>query len=146
MFPKIVGFPPQIIQFSMGFSTINHPFWGTTIFGNTQDASKIGPQFSGLMPSEIMDSASRNIEFWVPQRRWETSTKGAVDIPKKVFIRIGGNQSSRMGMFFFSPIPKMGERIFRFSHKFNYRGYKKRGGGVTYSLFSPRSLGIFDPI
>ena len=23
---------------------------------------------SGLMPSEIMDSASRNIEFWVPRQ------------------------------------------------------------------------------
>ena len=32
------GFSPQIIHFNkvFGFSIINHPFWGTTIFGNTQ--------------------------------------------------------------------------------------------------------------
>ena len=31
MLPKIVGFPPQIINFKRVF----HPFWGTPIFGNT---------------------------------------------------------------------------------------------------------------
>ena len=34
VFPKIVGFPPKSSIF-IGFSIINHPFWGTTIFGNT---------------------------------------------------------------------------------------------------------------
>ena len=34
-FPKIVGFPPKS-SISIGISIINHPFWGTTIFGNTQ--------------------------------------------------------------------------------------------------------------
>ena len=34
MFPKIVGFSPKS-SISIGFSIINHPFWGTTIFGNT---------------------------------------------------------------------------------------------------------------
>ena len=29
------GFFPQIIHGLIGFSIINHPFWGTTIFGNT---------------------------------------------------------------------------------------------------------------
>ena len=33
MFPKIVV-PPNH-PFLVGFSIINHPFWGTTIFGNT---------------------------------------------------------------------------------------------------------------
>ena len=33
MFPKIVV-PPNH-PFLIGFSIINHPFWGTTIFGNT---------------------------------------------------------------------------------------------------------------
>ena len=33
-FPKIVGFPPKSSTL-IGFSIINHPFWGTTIFGNT---------------------------------------------------------------------------------------------------------------
>ena len=34
MFPKIVGFPPKS-SISIGISIINHPFWGTPIFGNT---------------------------------------------------------------------------------------------------------------
>ena len=29
------GFSPQIIHLEIGFSIINHPFWGTSIFGNT---------------------------------------------------------------------------------------------------------------
>ncbi len=34
--PKIGVFTPQIIHFTViGFPLINHPFWGTTIFGNT---------------------------------------------------------------------------------------------------------------
>ena len=32
--PKIVGFPPKS-SILIGFSIINQPFWGTTIFGNT---------------------------------------------------------------------------------------------------------------
>ena len=35
VFPKIVGFPPQIIHGLIGFSILKHPFWGTTIFGTT---------------------------------------------------------------------------------------------------------------
>ena len=30
------GFYPQLIHGLIGCSIINHPFWGTTIFGNTQ--------------------------------------------------------------------------------------------------------------
>ena len=29
------GFSPQIIHLFIGFSILNHPFWGTPIFGNT---------------------------------------------------------------------------------------------------------------
>ena len=32
VFPKMVGFPKSSIL--VGFSIINHPFWGTTILGN----------------------------------------------------------------------------------------------------------------
>ena len=35
MFPKIVV-PPNHQFYLIGFSIINHPFWGTPIFGNTQ--------------------------------------------------------------------------------------------------------------
>ena len=35
VFPKI-GVPPNHPSYIIGFSIINHPFWGTTIFGNTQ--------------------------------------------------------------------------------------------------------------
>ena len=31
---KIWFFSPQIINFDRVFHEINHPFWGTTIFGN----------------------------------------------------------------------------------------------------------------
>ena len=34
VFPKIVGFPPKS-SILIGCSIINHPFWGTIIFGNT---------------------------------------------------------------------------------------------------------------
>ena len=34
VFPKMVGFPPKSSTL-IGFSIINHPFWGTPIFGNT---------------------------------------------------------------------------------------------------------------
>ena len=44
VFPKIVV-PPNH-PFLIGFSIINHPFWGTTIFGNTQICVKPGVTFS----------------------------------------------------------------------------------------------------
>ena len=34
VFPKIVGFTPKS-SILIGFTLINHPFWGTPIFGNT---------------------------------------------------------------------------------------------------------------
>ena len=34
VFPKIGGTPKSSIL--IGFSSINHPFWGTIIFGNIQ--------------------------------------------------------------------------------------------------------------
>ena len=41
MFPKIMGTPKSSISIDLiGFSIINHPFWGTPIFGNTQILSK----------------------------------------------------------------------------------------------------------
>ena len=40
MFPKIVGFPPKSSNL-IGFSIINHPFWGTPIFGNTHIQNSI---------------------------------------------------------------------------------------------------------
>ena len=35
MFPKIVVLVPPKSSILIGFSIINHPFWGTLIFGNT---------------------------------------------------------------------------------------------------------------
>ena len=35
MFPKLMGKPPKS-SILIGFSIINHPFWGTPIFGNIQ--------------------------------------------------------------------------------------------------------------
>ena len=39
MFPKRVGFSPKS-SILIGFSIINHPFWGTPIFGNTHTFQK----------------------------------------------------------------------------------------------------------
>ena len=70
MFPKIVGFPPKS-SVLIRFSIINHPFWGTPIFGNTHHMNKAIPKsprhkdlknldscrprsapFSGILPSQ----------------------------------------------------------------------------------------------
>jgi len=43
MFPKIGVYTPKS-SILIGFSSINHPFWGTTIFGNTL-MGKVAPVF-----------------------------------------------------------------------------------------------------
>ena len=54
MFPKMVGFPPKS-SILIGFSIINHSFWGTTIFGKThkvevcQILGVIGSTFEGFV-------------------------------------------------------------------------------------------------
>ena len=49
MFPKIVGFPPKSCIL-IGFSIINHPFWGTPIFGNTHYRFKNHTNHTNLVP------------------------------------------------------------------------------------------------
>ena len=41
MFPKMVGFPPKS-SILIGFSIINHPFWGIPIFGNIHIGLRYG--------------------------------------------------------------------------------------------------------
>ncbi len=53
VFPKIGVFPPKS-SILIGFSIINHPFWGTSIFGNTHIAPEIGrnaPQGKDRLPT-----------------------------------------------------------------------------------------------
>ena len=38
--PKMVGFSPKS-SILIGFSIINHPFWGTLIFGNTHMMARL---------------------------------------------------------------------------------------------------------
>ena len=38
----------------IGFSITNHPFWGTTIFGNTHVRFREGNTLSGFMPMYVM--------------------------------------------------------------------------------------------
>ena len=58
MFPKIEVPPKSSIL--IGFSIINHPFWGTPIFGNTQmEASKNGRIQGTLLWKEIPLKALR---------------------------------------------------------------------------------------
>ena len=53
MFPKIVGFPTKS-SILIGFSIINHPFWGTPICGNTH------MQFLGQF-EEIAQDGNKNV-------------------------------------------------------------------------------------
>ena len=54
MFPKIVGFPPQIIHLFIGFSIINHPFWGVSLFFEThgEDVDPTG-LVGGFSPTHL---------------------------------------------------------------------------------------------
>ena len=45
MFPKIVGFPPKS-SILIGSFILNHPFWGTPIFGNTHLVESQQPSHS----------------------------------------------------------------------------------------------------
>ena len=53
VFPKIVGFPPKT-SILIRFSIINHPFWGTRIFGNIH-LSEIEPQKKTAMTTTWID-------------------------------------------------------------------------------------------
>ena len=46
-FPKMVGFPPKS-SILVGFSIINHPFWGIPIFGNTHIGDGILASYGGI--------------------------------------------------------------------------------------------------
>ena len=67
VFPKIVGFPPQIIHFNRVFHYFHHPFWGIPIFGNTQIffvfIPKMGEDFRPIWRAHIFQMG------W-----WKTST------------------------------------------------------------------------
>ena len=65
MFPKI-GVPPKS-SILIGFSIINHPFWCTTIFGNTQMVLSAGRPCGWLQPC-----------FWMPGHRLQWSILGSV--------------------------------------------------------------------
>ena len=57
MFPKIVGFPPKSPIF-IGFSIINHPFWGIPIFGNTHLVEeKVRPRWWYIALASCSDHA-----------------------------------------------------------------------------------------
>ena len=52
IFPKIVGFPPKS-SILIGFSIINHPFWGTHIFGNTHLVVEFQPHQQSMRTRQI---------------------------------------------------------------------------------------------
>ena len=54
------GFSPQIIHLFIGFSIINHPFWGTPVFGNTQTTRPKRDKRS----TETVPRADCNLERW----------------------------------------------------------------------------------
>ena len=53
MLPKIVDFPPKS-SILIGFSIINHLFWGTPIFGNTHIQGLCFNIFSGGGPASLL--------------------------------------------------------------------------------------------
>ena len=52
----------------IGFSIVNHPFWGTLIFGNTHMVHMIGENFRN-QPGEIQSSDSSR----PPKKKWFTN-------------------------------------------------------------------------
>ena len=61
---------PQIIHFNR-FSTINHPFWGTTIFGNTHKSPTLLLSSPGF-PSLVWTSL-RAWQHWLLYHHWNSS-------------------------------------------------------------------------
>ena len=61
MFPKIVGLPSKS-SILIGFSIINHPFWGTPIFGNTQICHDCARRLNNTWRWRMMS--------WKPAPRW----------------------------------------------------------------------------
>ena len=63
VFPKMVGFPPQIIHFNRVFHDFHHPFWGPTpIFGNTRLTGSYDWSLATLV---LMNSLQSNREMFV---------------------------------------------------------------------------------
>ncbi len=83
VFPKIGGKPPKS-SILIGFSIINHPFWGTPIFGNTHvfvpHSSKMGIS-SSRTPRRLPEAPScqRNSrEISDPVGTWRRIIPGIV--------------------------------------------------------------------
>ena len=55
VFPKIGGFPPQIIHFNRFFHYFHHPFWGPTLFLET-------PNYHPLPSCSLVPAASSRLE------------------------------------------------------------------------------------
>ena len=60
LFPKIVGFPPNHPLQNRVFHYFHHPFWGTTIFGNTYLKHRTSGGMTGRLGYDFGGMAS----FW----------------------------------------------------------------------------------
>ncbi len=58
VFPKIGGKPPKS-SILIGFYLINHPFWGTTIFGNTHLVKQWSTKSYGIQKTELRHLGSQ---------------------------------------------------------------------------------------
>ena len=92
----MVGFPPLI-----GCFIINHPFWGTTIFGNTHLCNEILPNlYGGFLTKDYKDpffSKARHVFFFWPWLGW-----GLVKILSKGFC----GSPWRCKIFLFINVPE----------------------------------------
>ena len=59
---KNSGFPPKS-SILIGFSIINHPFWGTPSFGNSQMVSRI----DGIQTAEKSMENTAGFQLWMNQ-------------------------------------------------------------------------------
>ncbi len=87
VFPKI-GIPPKS-SILIGFSLINHPFWGTTIFGNTHLSSQITNPLSPYQMLKNRKGLKRVNKYFhhIPGEQWSVARSTYAPIPSKFFGR-----------------------------------------------------------
>ena len=77
------GIPKSSIL--IGFSRINHPFWGTTIFGNPHVADGFLLILIGVFSTDSPTKSCTGCFKTIPQQKW---FKHTVDSPKRVVSNI----------------------------------------------------------
>ena len=102
---KNMGFYPQIIQFNRVFHEINHPFWDTTVFGNTH----IYPKQPGVFLSSYDSKAgNKNLEdfalSFLRKARWKcVQSRKIWPSPSKGNVKGGKMRNMLIMLCFYLP-------------------------------------------